>query len=99
MLGPSAMDAISAGAVYINPIYKNKEKKIGGHDKPQLFNSQHPYAEKFIGKPSVCNYNEDSAVEALSCVQYALSTDITPFIPKEFTQEAHVARVKNIFGL
>ena len=93
------MDAISAGAVYINPIYKNKAKKIGGRERPRNFNSQHSYAEKFIGKPSVCNYNEDSAVEALSCVQYALSTDITPFIPKEFTQEAHVARVKNIFGL
>merc|ERR1712100_424298 len=35
LLGPSAMDAISAGAVYINPIYKNKAKKIGGRDKLQ----------------------------------------------------------------
>lgn len=99
LLGPSAMDAISAGAVYINPIYKNKAKKIGGRDKLQNFNSQHPYAENFIGEPSVCNYNEDSAVEALSCVQYALSKEIEPFIPKDFTQEAHVARVKTIFGL
>ena len=93
------MDAISAGAVYINPIFKVKSKKIGGHEKPLTFNSQHPYAEKYIGKPSVCNYNEDSAVEALSCVQYALNMEIEPFIPKDFTQDAHVARVKNIFGL
>ena len=98
LLGPSAIDAISAGAVYINPVYKTKERNIGG-GKVRAYNSQHPYAETAVGSPSVCSYKEDSTVEALSCVKYALTTDITPFIPKDFTQEAHVARVKKIFGL
>ena len=98
LLGPSAIDAISAGAVYINPIYKVKEKKLGG-GKVRHYNSQHPYAETIIGSPSVCNYNEDSTVEALSCVKYALTTDIAPFIPRDFTLEAHIARVKDIFNL
>ena len=53
--GPSAIDAIAAGAVYINPIYKRIVQYNAGH----VFHSQHPYAEKIIGAPSVCNYKED----------------------------------------
>jgi hypothetical protein len=46
LAGPSAVDAVVAGCVYINPLY----------DKPvkERYHSQHPYLADAVGPPHVC---------------------------------------------
>ncbi|CAM9824588.1 unnamed protein product, partial [Heterosigma akashiwo] len=47
LLGPSAVDAVSNGCMFINPVYS----------KPKLdfYTSQHPYIADTVGEPYVCN--------------------------------------------
>ncbi len=91
LLGPSAIDAISAGCVYINPIYDTPMKEIHF--------SQHTYAMEHIGLPYVCSYSihNESALE--QCIKYAIQTDLNPFIPSDFLYQNYVERVRNIFKL
>jgi hypothetical protein len=91
LLGPSAVDAISLGCMFINPIYK----------EPQLearYASQHPYIAE-IAPEYVCSYPEDEMEGLLHCVDRALSTTLKPFIPPELTKEGYLRRVKAIFEL
>ncbi len=92
LLGPSALDAIAAGSMYINPVYNTP-----AYDG--TYTSQHPFAVQKIGAPHVCSYREDSVDELRACVRLALSTVLQPLIPAELTKEAYIERVKGIFGL
>jgi hypothetical protein len=91
LLGPSAIDAISMGCVYINPV----------HDKPvrDHFKTQHDYAIAKIGAPYVCNANLNDIKSVKRCVEFALKSDLPPFIPPDFEHDTYVARVQNIFSL
>jgi hypothetical protein len=91
LLGPSAIDAIASGCMYINPIYK-KPIKIN-------YYNQHPYAMTHIGAPYVCSYPEGDLKALLLCVDKALSVELKGFIPEDFTHEAYIKRVKAIFDL
>lgn len=53
--GPSAVDAVMAGCMYINPIYATPKKTF--------YESQHPFLEQSVGSPHVCSY--DLRVRAL----------------------------------
>lgn len=92
LLGPSAMDAISNGCVFINPIYRVPMRD-------GAFKSQHPYAVEHIGEPYVCSYPEQDQAALLNCVKKAQKENLTPFIPKDFTEEAYLARVEKLFDL
>lgn len=91
LLGPSAVDAVSMGCVYINPV----------HDKPVRgrFKTQHDYAAEKIGAPYVCNANLNDISSVKACVEFALKSDLPPFIPADFEHDAYVARVKELFAL
>lgn len=91
LLGPSAIDAISNGCVFINPIYPEPVRKV--------FESQHPYAENVIGRPYVCSYHIGNVDELLICVEYALSVDLPPFLPPDFEWMHYLRRVKTLFAL
>lgn len=91
LLGPSAIDAISAGCVYINPRYKQPLREV--------FTSQHPYAAEKIGHPYVCSYDEGNLSQLNRCIQHALSTDLPPLVPVDFRRDNYVQRVKTIFNL
>lgn len=91
LLGPSAIDAISMGCVYINPVYP---KKVRG-----FFKTQHDYAIEKIGAPYVCNAELADVTSVLRCVDQALGADLPPFIPPDFRLEAYVRRVRHIFSL
>ena len=90
LLGPSAIDAIAAGCMYINPIYSLPKKGCL---------SQHPYASNNIGEPYVCNYKMDDAESLKLCIRKALQVDLKPFVPSDFKKENYLARVKNIFNI
>lgn len=92
LLGPSAIDAIGLGCMYINPLIP---KDFQG----RLFTSQHPYAVDNIGDPYVCSFEINSREQLKSCIDKALSSNLKPFIPRDFTLQAHIDRVKHIFSL
>jgi len=89
LLGPSAIDCITVGCVYINPIY----------DKPNAYESQHTYAVRTIGDPHVCSYHIEDFVELQSCVDKAMKSDLDHFIPIDFIKGNYFNRVKEIFKL
>lgn len=91
LLGPSAIDAVVAGCVYLNPQFIVPMRDV--------YYSQHPYAADKIGKPYVCSFHQSNAAELDACVQYALKADLDPFLPPDFTFEAYLLRVKAIFDL
>jgi hypothetical protein len=89
LLGPSAVDAVSLGCMFINPIYK----------KPQLeanYLSQHPYIAE-VAPDYVCSYEEDNVNQLLQCVDKALAVDLQPLIPSDLTREVYLERVRKIF--
>ena len=92
LLGPSAIDCIAVGCVYINPIYEESVRN-------KAYNSQHTYAAKNIGKPYVCSYHKENFVELQSCVDKAMQTDLGHFIPSDFSKGNYFNRVKEIFEL
>lgn len=95
ILGPSAIDAVSQGCVFINPVYE-KPVAVNGYN----YHSQHPYAADRLGAPYVCSYRQGDAEQLLACVRTALATDLpVGTIPYDFTLEAHLARVQHIFDL
>jgi len=89
LLGPSAIDAVTVGCMYIDPVYDTPKKDV--------YLSQHPYAEQSIGKPFVCSYKTNSYDELLECVNKALHTDLDRKIPTEFTKQSYMNRVEKIF--
>jgi Glycosyltransferase family 18 len=70
LTGPSAVDAVVNGAVFINPHYSQP--------KENFFTSQHPFLEEAVGSPHVCEmswelYKQDKAFESIrKCVLHAL---------------------------
>lgn len=94
LLGPSAIDAVAAGCMYINPIY-NLPVIHNDHS----FASQHPHAAETIGEPYVCSYKENDYLSLQKCLDKSMNMELIPYIPLEFTKEAYRKRVIRIFGL
>ena len=93
LLGPSAIEALSHGCVYINPVYADRQAHKNGEA------SQHSWAVAQVGAPYVCSYREGSVPELLACIDAALKLDLPPLVPPAFTKEAYVKRVRGIFRL
>ena len=98
LLGPSAMDALAAGAMYLDPTYD------GAGTRPLVpmqasFGSQHPFLRKHVGEPRVCAIADVTRLEdVLACVRRALETDLEPFVHEDFTRPRLLARVAEIVG-
>jgi hypothetical protein len=91
LLGPSAVDAISLGCMFINPIY----------DKPILeakYDSQHPYIAQTMPE-YVCSYHLGNQDELKACIEKAKTIPLTPRIPPAFQQEEYFQRFRSIFKL
>lgn len=91
LLGPSAIDAVATGCMFLNPQYA-KPVRDGA------FHSQHPYAAQKLSK-YVCTYKINDEASLMKCVDTALATDVPPHIPADFTKEAYLQRVRHIFRL
>ena len=94
LLGPSAIDAVTAGCMYINPMYPSPFTH-----NDLSFTSQHPHAEETIGQPYVCSYLQNDLSSLQACVDKSMTTNLVPYTPIEFTKEAYRKRVIRIFGL
>lgn len=91
LLGPSAVDAVSLGCMFLDPVYKEPALEA-------KYRSQHPYLSEALSD-YVCRYKEGDADDLQRCVDQALAANLTPQIPPELTREAYTARVKSIFNL
>lgn len=92
LLGPSAIDAVTAGCMFLNPRYQREVKGVS-------FDSQHPYAVQKIGEPYICSFDIHSQEQLRVCIDKALATTLTPLIPADFTEENYLKRVEAIFNL
>jgi len=90
LVGPSAIDSVVAGAMYLNPHYHPSKPKLGH------YSSQHPFIEKSV--PShVCGFRLDMSDNSLEkCVVRALAVSLSPQIPKELTKSQYMQRLQRI---
>jgi alpha-1,3(6)-mannosylglycoprotein beta-1,6-N-acetyl-glucosaminyltransferase len=91
LLGPSAIDAMAAGCMYINPIY---EEPVRG-----IHQTQHDFAEREIGFPHVCSVKLSNITGLMKCIDYAMNNVIRSVVPTKMTKDAYMKRVKQIFEL
>ena len=89
ILGPSAIDAISVGCMFLNPIF---DKPVHGK-----FISQHPFAQK-LGPPYVCSYRAQDLHDLRRCVAEATKTQLHRFLPPDFHLQNYLQRVRKIFS-
>lgn len=94
LLGPSAIDAIAAGCMFINPIY---DTPLRGFEQ---YGSQHSFAAKFLSS-HVCSYmlNDTSYKQLRRCIERALSSDLPAVVPLQFTWDQYLQRVATIFNI
>lgn len=92
--GPSAVDAVACGAVFLNPLY--------AEPKQTFFMSQHPFLHDSVGAPYVCSFSWDRPASLSECTGTALTaggaTGLPPFIPPQLTPAAYAARVRGIIA-
>ena len=88
LIGPSALEAVAAGAVFINPVFR--ELRLN------FFGSQHPFLSSAVGGQYVCNVDLDDTAAVLACVRAALAVDLPPRIPDEMSPQAYLARLERI---
>jgi hypothetical protein len=86
LIGPSALDAVAAGAVFINPVFPAK--------KLEFFESQHPFLASAVGEPHVCNAALDDTAAVLRCVRKAVELDLPPRVPEQMAPTAYLARLE-----
>jgi Glycosyltransferase family 18 len=104
ILGPSALDALAVGTVYINPVYDTPQPT--GDQSQAHVTSQHPFAAEFIGAPYVCNFQlsradadvtETGALQLQECIQQAQQIDtLAPFIPKAMLWSDYLPRLQQL---
>lgn len=97
VLGPSALEAIAYGAVYINPVDRYAFETRSGGVRENSWTTQHPFALDEIGYPYVCNYSLQHPESIVDCVEHALSVNLPPYVHSEYTRSRHLKRVKSIF--
>ena len=95
LLGPSALDAVARGCVYIDPAYAEAKVLDGG----VAYGSQHPYLAKELGAPHVCAAQLGDTESFLRCVDHALRVGpgLAGAVPDDFTEAAYRARLRRIF--
>eukprot|EP01031_Cornospumella_fuschlensis_P026129 gene26129-31550_t len=105
LLGPSAIEAVSLGCVYVNTIYK--EALSVGADKPISYTSQHPYLGGMKNNDFVCEYVQGDKEGARKCVdhtrtvmaKYSANAQSAGFLPSDYTYENYSERVRTIFRI
>ncbi|XP_010784717.1 alpha-1,6-mannosylglycoprotein 6-beta-N-acetylglucosaminyltransferase B-like [Notothenia coriiceps] len=98
--GPAPIEAIALGCVFLQPRFDpphSSENNDFYKGKPttRQISSQHPYAEKLIGKPHVWTVDVSNKTEVREAVRAILRTEVKPFTPREFTCEGMLERVRD----
>ncbi|XP_077997428.1 alpha-1,6-mannosylglycoprotein 6-beta-N-acetylglucosaminyltransferase A-like [Glandiceps talaboti] len=97
--GPAPLEAIANGCAFLNPSFnppKNAKNTDFFKGKPTLreLSSQHPYAERYIGKPYVHTIDiNDVAALRKTLTEIQENEDLKPHLPHEFTTEGMLQRL------
>ncbi|KAI6183291.1 Peptide-N(4)-(N-acetyl-beta-glucosaminyl)asparagine amidase [Aphelenchoides bicaudatus] len=96
--GPAALEAISNGAIFIQPRFdppKSRTTYKFFSEKPTMrkITSQNPYMERFVGYPYVLTVNFDDEEELDKAYKEALQLNPTPTLPFEFSFYGMLERV------
>jgi hypothetical protein len=96
VMGPTVLEAIAAGCVYLNPKYSTP--KILHMNRRMPLDSQHPQArDLYGGEPYVYDINLDDVQDVLNAVGRVLQNHdsglIRPYVPYDYTLEAVTDRV------
>lgn len=97
--GPTALEAISHGCIYINPIFN---PPIHAKNKPTRFNytSQHPFIEKYIPSPYVYNVDIKNIRLLKNVITQILHLNetIKPFIHPYHKPENYIKNLRKIIN-
>ncbi|KXJ29802.1 Alpha-1,6-mannosylglycoprotein 6-beta-N-acetylglucosaminyltransferase A [Exaiptasia diaphana] len=96
--GPAPLEAIAHGAVFLNAKLSpphSRDNTDFFKEKPtsRKLDSQHPYAEKFIGKPHVYTIDINNSDEVKLAIEEILQMEVKPYIPYEWTPAGMLERV------
>jgi hypothetical protein len=96
LAGPSAVDAVEAGAVYIDPSFDQQTAGL------QHFHSQHPYLRHRIGPPRVCAADLSDHSTVLACVRAALARQQSEEVPcalPDFHRARYLQRLQMVLRM
>jgi hypothetical protein len=100
LVGPTALEAIAHGAVFINPVF-DPPKPTGKARTSYAYTSQHPFVEQYIPEPYAytIDINNHSAVERV-ILELATrpSEDFKGYIHPSHTPLGYVQNVFDIFS-
>jgi Glycosyltransferase family 18 len=91
LIGPSAVDAIAAGTLFINPKFSAP--------KLNYFTSQHSYLEDSRFSSNVCTVDLNDVASVLKCIENAIGKKMNPIIPPELTHSAYLDRLRRILNV
>ncbi|XP_078449902.1 alpha-1,6-mannosylglycoprotein 6-beta-N-acetylglucosaminyltransferase B-like [Lampetra planeri] len=97
--GPAPLEAIASGCVFLMPRFDPPHSShstafFKGKPTSRLVTSQHPYAERFIGRPHVWTVDVGNLSEVEAAVIAIKSLPVMePLLPYEFTAQGMLERV------
>ncbi|XP_075925947.1 alpha-1,6-mannosylglycoprotein 6-beta-N-acetylglucosaminyltransferase B-like [Petromyzon marinus] len=97
--GPAPLEAIASGCVFLMPRFDPPHSShstafFKGKPTSRLVTSQHPYAERFIGRPHVWTVDVGNLSEVEAAVIAIKSLPaVEPLLPYEFTAQGMLERV------
>ncbi|XP_066929864.1 alpha-1,6-mannosylglycoprotein 6-beta-N-acetylglucosaminyltransferase A-like [Clytia hemisphaerica] len=96
--GPAPLEAIANGCFFLNvkldpPLGRRNDKFFKSKPTERRLTSQHPYAERFIGKPHVYTVNISNLKEVEAALEDIDDKVVDPYLPYEFTNQGMMERL------
>lgn len=91
LMGPSALEAVQAGAVFLNPTYPTPREQ-------GQYTSQHPYLARSVGEPYVCSYPQGDTAAVRRCMQAILArpSKLPPMQIEAMARRPYLLRLRAI---
>uniref|UniRef100_A0A3B5KVU5 alpha-1,6-mannosyl-glycoprotein 6-beta-N-acetylglucosaminyltransferase n=1 Tax=Xiphophorus couchianus TaxID=32473 RepID=A0A3B5KVU5_9TELE len=88
--GPAPVEAVALGCMFLQPRFdpphsSHNDVFYKGKPTTRQITSQHPYSERFVGKPFVWTVDMNNRTDIREAVESILKTKVKPFTPPEFT--------------
>ncbi|XP_054913687.1 alpha-1,6-mannosylglycoprotein 6-beta-N-acetylglucosaminyltransferase B-like [Poeciliopsis prolifica] len=88
--GPAPVEAVALGCMFLQPRFdpphsSHNDGFYKGKPTTRQITSQHPYFERFVGKPFVWTVDMNNRTDIRDAVESILKTKVKPFAPPEFT--------------
>uniref|UniRef100_A0A8C4TEW0 alpha-1,6-mannosyl-glycoprotein 6-beta-N-acetylglucosaminyltransferase n=1 Tax=Erpetoichthys calabaricus TaxID=27687 RepID=A0A8C4TEW0_ERPCA len=96
--GPAPLEAIANGCIFLQPGFNPPHSSLNhaffkGKPTSREISSQHPYAERYIGRPHVITVDYNNLEEFESAVLEIIKVKVKPYLPYEYTCEGMLERL------